>query len=204
MKLVYAPRSPYARKCRIVAIERGIADRLELVTVDRNDPAAPLAALNPLDKVPALIRDDGRPLVDSPVICEYLDQLPGAPQLVPPAGEARWAALHLQAVADGVCDAVVMANTEAGRPEDKRSAGAEKHQLAKVERGLDQLERDAAGLSGPLDIGQIALACTLAYYEYRCGRGWRATRPRLAAWHDALAQRPSLRETLAPEMATQA
>ena len=200
MKLLYAPRSPFARKCRIVAIERGIADRLELVTVNREDPAAPLAAANPLDKVPTLIRDDGTPLVDSPVVCEYLDQLPGAPLLVPAAGEARWAALHLQAVADGVCDAVVLANLESMRPEAKQSQGARAHQIAKVDRGLDWLEAGGAPADGPLDIGVIALACTLGYLEYRLGAGWRATRPRLAARFDALSARPSFRDTLAPEM----
>jgi len=41
-------------------------------------------ALNPLGKVPVLIRDDGRVLFDSNVICEYFDGLDGKHRLIPP------------------------------------------------------------------------------------------------------------------------
>ena len=71
MKIVGSPSSPFARKARIVAAEKGIA--VEFV-IDR--PSAPntrVPELNPLGKVPVLLLDSGEAIYDSPVIAEYLD-----------------------------------------------------------------------------------------------------------------------------------
>ena len=200
MKLWYSPRSPYARKCRIVAIERGIADRLELVAADLADPKSAGAIPNPLGKVPALLLDDGTLIIDSPLIAEHLDQVPGLAHLVPMEGPARRNATQLEAIADGICDAVVLANLERNRREGERSETVRNQQLAKVERGLDLLEREVARLDGPVTIGHIALGCMLGYHEFRFGSDWRKTRPRLASWYDGFAARPSMRETMPPEM----
>jgi glutathione S-transferase len=81
MKLMYAPQSPFARKVRVAAIELGLGDRIELEyaeVVPGRRNAGYGDAVNPLRKVPALITDDGAVLVDSTVICEYLDALAGA------------------------------------------------------------------------------------------------------------------------------
>jgi len=62
--------------------------------------------VNPLRKVPALIIDDGM-LVDSTVICEYLDALAGGGHLIPLSGPERWRVLAAHAVAQGMTDAVI-------------------------------------------------------------------------------------------------
>ena len=56
MKLYYSATSPYARKVRVLIIEHGLQEAVELV---RADPMAENAASkigNPLSKVPALGR----------------------------------------------------------------------------------------------------------------------------------------------------
>jgi glutathione S-transferase len=68
MKLIYAPASPYARKCRIIGLEANAA--FEVVTDNPNEPTNIVSKHNPLGKVPALILDDGTCVFDSPVICE--------------------------------------------------------------------------------------------------------------------------------------
>jgi glutathione S-transferase len=60
MKLFYAPTSPFARKVRVTAHELRLEDRIELVLVNPWSDAE-LRSLNPLAKVPTLIRDDGLP-----------------------------------------------------------------------------------------------------------------------------------------------
>ena len=90
MKLRHSPRSPFVRKVMVVAHEHGLADRIELVAtslspLQGNDQ---LALENPLMKVPSLVTDNGEVLFDSPVICEYLDDMASGPKLFPAAGPA--------------------------------------------------------------------------------------------------------------------
>ena len=64
MKLLTAPASPFGRKVKIVAIEKGVLDRIDIVAV-ATTPAAPnegLACDNPLAKIPTLVQDDGHSL----------------------------------------------------------------------------------------------------------------------------------------------
>jgi glutathione S-transferase len=200
MRLRYAPASPFARKVRVVAIERGLDDRIELVSTPLSpiDGSPSLAAENPLMKVPALVTDDGEVLFDSPVICEYLDSLPGRGNLFPPAGPARWRALRQQALADGILDSVILAASENRlRPEDKRWSPWPEGQLRKVHQGLAALEGE--DLSGPLTIGQIAAGCIFGYFDMRYpDDGWRGRHPRLAAWYRDFEARPSMQATKPP------
>ncbi|UFN49325.1 glutathione S-transferase [Roseomonas sp. OT10] len=198
MKLFHSPLSPFVRKVRIVAIEGGLADRLELVSaaahpVDRSEA---IAVANPLAKIPTLVLDDGTALYDSRVIAEYLDTLGGA-GLVPAAGPARWQALTLQSLADGVADAALLARYENSvREPAQRHAGWLAGQMAKVTAGLDEAARQAPGFGDRLDIGTIALGCTLGYLDLRFPElGWRQGREALAAWFEGISGRPSFRDT---------
>ena len=73
MKLLYTKRSPYARKIRVVALEKNIA--LDLIDEDLQKKSQRLLDANPLGKVPTLVLDNGTTVFDSPVICQYLDNL---------------------------------------------------------------------------------------------------------------------------------
>ena len=100
MKLLWSSRSPFVRKVMVAAHEVGLADRVrtERVVVAANKPNADVMALNPLNKIPTLVLDDGTVLYDSRVICEYLDTLHDGPKLFPPDKTARWPALRRQAL----------------------------------------------------------------------------------------------------------
>ena len=104
MKLYYHPISPFVRKVLIVADENDLLDQVDCVMTDTLDEA--LRAINPLGKIPALTLDDGTAFYDSRVICEYLDSL-GRNAMIPAAGPARWAARRLEALGDGIGDAVL-------------------------------------------------------------------------------------------------
>lgn len=206
MQLFYSKTSPYVRKVRMVALERGLADRLDLVEVNVWGPGSPVPAHNPLNKIPTLITDDGLALFDSPVIAEYLDTLasdsglPGAP-LFPAAGPARWRALRLQAVADGICDASVLRRKENERPAARQSADWAARQATAMGQGLDFLEQEAAAgaLEGPLTIGTLSALIAAAYVDLRWDAdGWRRTRPHLAAWFAAASDRDSFHQTRPP------
>jgi len=198
MKLFFTPRSPYVRKVRVTLIETGLSKSIEFIQVDLENPLPELARQNPLGKVPTLIRDDGMALFDSPVVCEYLDSLNKGPKLYP-SGEARWAALHQLALADGILDALTTRRHEARRPDGERSSDYMQRQKVKSDRGLAALEREANRLVGPITIGHIAVGCCLGYLDFRFAKEpWRSDHPRLAGWFEEFAKRPSMVETTPP------
>jgi len=194
MKLLHSPTSPYARKAYACALALGFESRVELVPTNPHVSPDELLALNPLSKIPCLITDDNQAVFDSPVICEYLDSLGGAVQLFPAIGPARWHALRLQALGDGIMDAAVGRRMEMGRPvEEARTALMARHKAA-VARALDVLEGEDLGQA--LTIGTIAVACALGYLTLRFSdEPWREGHPKLTAWFSQFGLHPCIAGT---------
>lgn len=199
MRLYHSPASPYVRKVMVLLLESGRVDAVTLVHAAGTavDPGTMPVDHNPLGKIPALERAQGPALYDSRVICRYLDDhfgmglYPDPPRL--------WDTLVLEATADGMLDAAILMVYEGRiRPEELRYAPWVEGQWNKVARALDTLEaRWIDHLSGPLDIGQIAVGCALGYLDFRHGaRNWREGRPRLAAWAAGFSARPSMTATV--------
>jgi glutathione S-transferase len=187
MKLYHSPPSPFSRKACIVASVLGLDERIELVVADTNNPDDALRAKNPLGKIPTLELDTGACVYDSAVIVACLDQLAGGGRVIPHSGEARIAALTLEALADGVMDACILQIYEIRmRAETERSASWVAHQRGKVLRALAFLEA-APPAEDFTQIGQIAVACALGYLDLRFDGAWRADHPRLVAWLDKFA-----------------
>lgn len=196
MQLLYSPMSPFARKVRVVAFELGLAEQMTLTAASPYTDES-VRAINPLSKIPVLIREDGPPLFDSPVICEYLEHVAGR-ALTPPPGPDRWAALTVQALADGMGDSALAIVRERLRDGDHRPDLFDR-QTAALVASLDLLERD--GLPADrFEIGEIAVAAQLAYLDARQVLGWREGRPALAAWYEAVSQRSAMVAT-APQLA---
>lgn len=191
-----SPASPFGRKVKIAASVLGLMDQIAVVVADTNDPAEPLRQQNPLGKIPTLVLPNGETLFDSRVIVEYLDHLAGGGRLIP-AGEARFAQLRLQALADGLCDAALLQVYETRfRPEEGRNAAWVANQASKVSRALTALELAPPAYEGAPRIGEIALACALGYLDLRFPGSWRTEHAALVAWLDAFAARvPSFEET---------
>ena len=195
MKLHFSPTSPYVRKCMVTAHELGVDDRITLLPSNAHPVKrdAALVATNPLGKVPTLVTDDGLVLYDSRVICEWLDSTYKG-QLFPRDGAARWQALVLQSLADGILDAALLARyEEAVRPEALRWPDWQAGQMDKVSSALMALEQAPEQLQGRVDIGTLSLACALGYLDLRYDAwGWRTRFPRVADWATGFMQRPSL------------
>lgn len=186
MKLYTSLTSPYGRKCRMAAHVAGVADRVHVTEIDYKSAA--YTAINPLNKVPALELDDGRIIIDSPVICAYLASV-GKGAALYPDGDARWASLSLEALADGLTDAGVLIFLERRRDANPQSDQAIQAQTKKINAGLDALEKQAKGLSGRADVGALAAYASVAWMEFRSVvAGIRDGRPNLAAWLDATAR----------------
>ena len=183
-----SPTSPFVRKDRIAAAVLGLADKIEVRGTDLNDPADAIRVQNPLGKIPALILDDGTVYYDSRVILEMLDHIAGGGRIIPREPAARFAALRLQALCDGILDAGVLIVYEGRyRPAENRLQTWIDRQSGKIARGLAALEAAPPPLDPTPNVGQIALACVLGMLDLRLGGAWRKDHPRLLAWHDAFA-----------------
>jgi len=195
-KLRYSTTSPFVRKVSVTIIECGLENQVENQLTNPFDPETDLPSQNPLGKVPALIIDDQNILFDSPVICEYLDSLCNTPRLFPSDGKQRWNALRLQALGDGIMDAAVGRIMESRRPQQLQSQAVSDRCQAAVERAVNTLESEAESLNGEFAIGQIAVAIAVEYLDFRfSAENWRQGRPNLTAWHESVANRPSLQQT---------
>ena len=197
MVLRFAAASPFVRKVRIAAALLGLDKDIELRPTDPNKGEEMFWRDNPLGKIPVLIGEDGVEYYDSRVIVDYLDHRAGGGKIIPRDGAARFAALRLQALADGICDASLLQIYEGRyRPADKQVQSWLDLQAGKVARGLAALEATPPRLTAPPDIGQIALACALGYRDLRFEGTWRKGHTRLVAWLDQFAaQVPSFGET---------
>ena len=199
MKIFYSPLSPYVRKCMVVAIELGLADRIEKVTGAANpitrDQA--IVARNPLGKVPTFIADDGTVLYDSRVICEYLNDL-GKGKLLPASGGARWQILTEQSLGDGILDAALLARYENFmRPEALRWSDWTQGQMEKIHSGLALVNAESAKWGDTFDLGKITIGCALGYLDLRFATfDWRGQYPNAAAWFSRFNARPSMQATV--------
>ena len=189
--------SPFGRKARIAIAVLGLDRAVRVEPASTQDAADPIQTQNPLGKVPVLILEDGATLYDSPVILEYLDHLAGGGRIIPQDTAPRFAALRLEALADGIMDASILIAYESRyRPAERHEPKWLALQAGKVARGLAALEAALPGVDTPPDVGQITLACALGYRDFRFEGDWRKDHPGLVAWLDAFtAQVPAFAAT---------
>lgn len=145
MKLYYSPLSPYVRKCMVVAQELGLADQIEKVELATTplDPNDQVVAANPLGRIPALVTEDQGTLMDSRVICRYLNHIGGGSLY----GADEFRVIAREALAEGCIDSCLLAAYERRmRPEEMHYEPWVDAQLSKARRAL----RSDQGVSSQL------------------------------------------------------
>lgn len=185
-RLYYTARSPYARKVWLLLLHKQLP--FELITVDLANRSPEFVGLNPHGKVPVFVDEDGTVVVDSTVICEYLeDRYPTGT-----AGDwrTRLAVRELEELGDSLGDQAIAAFF--GRQEG-HTARADKAERVAA-RLMDTLEErapaDGAPFLGTWTYADAAVLSALGYWRLRLGEGWREGRPRLSAWVDAVEAQP--------------
>lgn len=199
MRLYSSPTSPYVRKVLVVLHETDQLDDVEQITSSGTplDSGSNPVQMNPLGKIPTLERSAGPALYDSRVICRFLDDRAEAGLYS--SGARHWELLTLEATADGILDAALLGTYERRlRPDDKQFEPWVEGQWAKIAHALDAIEtRWMSHLSGPLNIGQIAVGCALGYLDLRFeDRDWRKGRDNLASWFTTFSERDSMKTTI--------
>lgn len=189
MKLYCTLRSPYARKARIIAIEKNIS--LEICEEDLFNRSDEFIKANPLGKVPTLLLDDGLSLCDSPVICEYLDLLNDDVVFVARELEKRLLDLNRAALADGLMDNTVSIFMEKFRHKDQADHHFIVRQGESILRSLEYFNAHMDWLSR-WDIVAVSVFCAIGYIQFRVPHLWdRVNHPELFDWF----KEQSLRES---------
>ena len=202
MKLYITLGSPYARVARIIVLEKGLSDRIEVIVARTRVADSPYYGINPSGRVPYLIRDDGVGMEESAVICAYLDHLDGKPAFDLPDGEEGWEARRLQALASSMLDGLAVWGREIVRPADERSPTIIRHEADRSRRMSDLWEReiDHTLMQGALNMAQIRLACALGLEARNPDLDWRGGHPKLCEWFGRIAARPSFAATAPPAL----
>ena len=202
MKLLASTTSPYARKVRLVLLEKRLPH--ELLIDPPREPGSQVPKVNPLGRIPALLLDDGTCIFDSPVICEYLDALTDEPILIPRGDPlARMRVRRWEALADGILDSAVVVRLESLRAASQQDAGTLERHGAAIGRALafaaTELRRDGWCEGGALTLADLALVSALLSLDLRQpDRDWRAAHPALAEFAARMLTRPSVKATLGP------
>lgn len=189
LKLISHDLCPYVQRARIVLEEKSVPHELEFIDLAHKPDW--FLALSPLGKVPVLLVD-GRPLFESAVIAEYLDEItPGSLHPADTFEKARhrsWIAF-----ASSTLDNI------AGFYNAPDPSVWERQRLALVDK-FQQIE--AALATGPFFAGarfslvDAAFAPVFRYFEVfeRIAEfGFFDSTPAVAAWRRALAARASVR-----------
>ncbi len=205
LKLVSFDICPYVERSSIVLLEKGVPHEVEFI--DLADKPAWFLAISPMGRVPVLLVND-RPIFESAIINELLDELYPRPPLLPaepiPRAEARaWIAFANDVVMPASLDAMVaLAGGFAGDALARR-LGTLRDALAKLEREL--------GRGGPHFLGEAFTLVDAAYAPFL--RRWRiaetwggpearllSASPGVSSWADALLARPSVKQATPEEL----
>jgi len=201
MKLFYASGSPYARIIRVVLRETGLDSRVPEEEVTLRDPNSALLAYNPGGKVPTLQLDDGTILNESLLVLCFLDTQHDGRRLLPMDGSDGWNTLADTGRAYAFLDAITAWNRELRF--GLKAPGIIALETERANRAADAFETalTEGRYSGPIDAAQIVLGAALENIARRHKVwNWRAGRPRLSAFLDAIGRRPSFTGTVQPEL----
>lgn len=150
MKIIETAKAPNPRRVRIFLAEKGIPMAFEEHDLMQNPFGTPeLTALNPWQRVPILIFDDGRSLSESIAICRYFEEIQPDPPLF---GEGAWGRASVEMWNRRAELGLFAAVTEVFRHLHPRMANLEVPQVgdwgranvSKVNRELDRLDAQLA------------------------------------------------------------
>ena len=198
MKLLARPASPFARKVRVMAREIGLNNKIEEIMFSSpEEMKEEMPKYNPLGKIPTLILDDQTVIYDSKVICEYLDFMHKGEKFFPIQSDVRWKTILLQALADGVAEAIIIAAmNKFMRPKEYVHEPAISYQLEKVDRGLLEINSTVDKFEQLGKIGPLSVACTIGYIDFRFpDLGWRAKNKDLDAWYSNYSNGKFMKDT---------
>lgn len=199
MKLYGSPFSPYARKARVLILEKKID--CEFVDEDPWSAASGIPAMNPFGKVPVLQIGPDNYLFESALIVHYLDHLEGRP--LPPAGAPDyWQSQWYQALGNGMIDATIARVLETRRPAARQMPEKIEREEARITRAFATARSACQGgqflVGAKFSLADLVLGVAFQYMDIRYPHDWRSAHPVLAGWFAGIGRRPSFMQTMPP------
>lgn len=201
MKLYASAASSFARKIRVMLIEKNVKHDVEILNLwEPNE----LQKTNPIGKVPALKLDDGRVLISSPLIADYVDSRYPSPRFIPADADGRIEVRRWEALADGTMDAVSATLYEMRfHDEAKRSQVWLDRQRSKFDAGFVALEGMLGNrpwcVGDAMSLADIAIACHLGFINLRVPHYFPSEKyPQLARLWKTMEAREAFKTTAPP------
>jgi glutathione S-transferase len=200
LRLYSAAKSMFGMKAHIAILEKGLP--VDVVMVPYSDergyePKHPeVLRINPKKQVPVLVHGDLE-IFDSTQIFEYVEELAPHPALWPPAAAHRARARLLEHTSDEVYFPHIrrlMGLQEAMGQETAKLAVAA---AADYYREMEGQLAHRSFLAGSFSYADIAFFMAQVFGE-RMGARMTDETPKLIAWRDAMAQRPSVKLAVQP------
>jgi glutathione S-transferase len=200
MQLYVTYGSPYARLARIVVVEKGLGDRVEIIEAKTRMKDSPYYQISPSGRVPYLVDDTGVGMEDSQLICAYLDSLDGKPRLHDPLLENDWAYRRLEASARSMCEGICVWVRQMHLPECERSPTVLAHEVARSQRMASFFEERVPDppMQGTPRMTHLILAVSVDIARKRGLGDLTAGRPQLATWMSRISDLPGMRATALP------
>ncbi len=204
LELVSFELCPYVERSRIALTEKGLAHDVRFIDL-RHKPDWFLA-LSPMGKVPVLLVD-GKPIFESLVINELIEELYPTPPLLPKDPLARAEARAWMIFAN---DQLMPQGSKAQQAMAVGPLARDAELLAPVRAAFAQLEAQLGRRTGRFFLGDAFGLVDAAYAPFlrrwRAAEGWGgpallAEYPRLAAYAEALLAQPSVVKVAVPDLA---
>lgn len=199
MKLYDGGRAPNPRRVRVYLAEKAIEVSLEPVDIGALAQRSPeFTALNPLQRTPVLVLDDGSVITESIAICRYFEELfPDPPLFGSGALERARVEMWQRRIELGLLNGVAAvfrhlhpAMIEMEKPQIPEWGEANKAKVADFLAFLDGHLAEQEYLAGPFSVADITGLVALDFMK----PAKLAIAEELAhvrRWHAALKQRPS-------------
>ena len=191
MDFYYTKSSPYANCVRMVISEIGIQEQINFVESHPFENDSAFLKASPLGKVPCLDAD-GEMILDSEVICDFLDASFTGGELFNPV-YADWRLKSLYSMISGLIDTCVARQVENLRRKDNCFSEFwwERHNAA-ITRALEAIQQRLALFPEAFTILHISLLSALAYLDFRHSDiEWRGEYEELASFFENWKSRQS-------------
>ena len=199
LKLLSATPSPFARKVRVVLLEKNIP--FELKTINPWNINADIERFNPLGKIPVLITANNETIYDSKIIIEWIEHNYPDPAVFPTDAKTKFKAQQIQVIADGICEAVILLFFENIRPDPQQSKPWSERQIKKISNGLQALEQQISNdefcVDNTFGIADISVVSAVDYLSLRFKTyEWRNKFTRISKFVARQSARQSFIETM--------
>ena len=212
MELYSIDWSPWVRKVRIAAIERGIDSSIKLITANigfedktlKKFKDNNITKVNPSGRVPTLITDDGQSIYDSTVIVHYLDSLGNETPIIPEENKKKINCLKINALVDEIIDSLRLLSIEKRREEHTRLPDWLEALDKKVRRGIEVIESNITFLSSPntkvLNLADISAIILIGTIRRNPSSPYNIFSDELNDWFKEMNIRGSVSETIPPSL----